>query len=100
VGGTDYTVSRQSDRFLEDGSFVRLKNISLSYRFNPDRIRKLGLRSLVVYAKGSNLVTWTNYSGPDPEVSAFGSSAAYAGNDELTIPQQKAIQIGVKIGLD
>jgi len=100
VGGTDYTVSRQSDRFLEDGSFVRLKNISLSYRFNPDRIRKLGLRSLVIYAKGSNLVTWTNYSGPDPEVSAFGSSAAYAGNDELTIPQQKAIQIGVKIGLD
>lgn len=98
-GGTDYTVSRQSDRFLEDGSFIRLKNISLSYRFNPDRIRKLGLQSLVLYAKGSNLVTWTNYSGPDPEVSAFGSSAAYAGNDELTIPQQKAIQIGVKIGL-
>jgi len=98
-GGTDYTVSRQSDRFLEDGSYVRLKNISLSYRFNPDRIRKLGIQSLVLYAKGQNLVTWTNYSGPDPEVSAFGSSAAYAGNDELTIPQQKAIQIGVKIGL-
>jgi len=98
-GGTDYTVSRQTDRFLEDGSFIRLKNISLSYRFNKDKIRKLGLRSLVIYAKGSNLLTWTNYSGPDPEVSAFGSSAAYAGNDELTIPQQKAIQIGVKIGL-
>lgn len=98
-GGVDYTVSRQTDRFLEDGSFVRLKNISLSYRFNPDNIRKFGLQSLVLYAKGSNLVTWTKYSGPDPEVSAFGSSAAYAGNDELTIPQQKAIQIGVKIGL-
>ncbi|MCZ4695401.1 TonB-dependent receptor [Ancylomarina euxinus] len=99
VGGIDYTVSRQTDRFLEDGSYIRLKNISLSYRFNPDIIRKIGLRSLVLYAKGSNLVTWTNYSGPDPEVSAFGSSATYAGNDELTIPQQKAIQIGVKIGL-
>ncbi|RZT96207.1 TonB-linked SusC/RagA family outer membrane protein [Ancylomarina subtilis] len=98
-GGTDYTVSRETDRFLEDGSFVRLKNVSLSYRFNTDRIRKLGLESLVLYAKGSNLLTWTNYSGPDPEVSAFGSSAAYAGNDELTIPQQKAIQIGLKIGL-
>lgn len=99
VGGIDYTVSRQSDRFLEDGSFVRLKNISLSYRFNKELTRKLGLNSLSVYAKGSNLITWTNYSGPDPEVSAFGSSAAYAGNDELTIPQQKAIQFGVKIGL-
>jgi TonB-linked SusC/RagA family outer membrane protein len=98
-GGVDYTVSRQTDRFLEDGSFIRLKNISLSYRLNPDIIRKFGLRSLVIYAKGSNLLTWTKYSGPDPEVSAFGSSAAYAGNDELTIPQQKAIQIGVKIGL-
>ncbi len=97
--GRDFTVSRISDRFLEDGSFIRLKNISLSYRFNADKIRKFGLGSLVVYAKGSNLLTWTNYSGPDPEVSAFGSSATYAGNDELTIPQQKAIQIGVKIGL-
>jgi len=98
-GYTDYTVSRESDRFLEDGSFIRLKNISLTYRFNPEQIRKFGLRSLAVYLKGSNLITWTNYSGPDPEVSAFGSSATYAGNDELTIPQQKSIQIGVKIGL-
>lgn len=98
-GKTDYTVSRQSDRFLEDGSFIRLKNVSLTYRFNPERIRRIGLRSLAVYLKGSNLLTWTKYSGPDPEVSAFGSSAAYAGNDELTIPQQKSIQVGVKIGL-
>ncbi|NOU59314.1 SusC/RagA family TonB-linked outer membrane protein [Marinifilum caeruleilacunae] len=98
-GKTDYTVSRQSDRFLEDGSFIRLKNISLSYRFNKDRIKRLGLRSLVLYVKGSNLATWTKYKGPDPEVSAFGSSAIYAGNDELTIPQQKAIQIGIKVGL-
>lgn len=99
ASGIDYTVSRESDRFLEDGSFIRLKNISLSYRFTPESIRKFGLRSLVIYAKGSNLLTWTNYTGPDPEVNAFGSSAAYAGNDELTMPQQKAIQIGVKIGL-
>ncbi len=99
-GGTDYTVSRQTDRFLEDGSFLRLKNVSLSYRFNPDKIRKLGLESLVLYAKGANLITWTNYSGPDPEVSAFGSSAISSGNDELTIPQQKTIQFGVKIGLN
>ncbi|MDQ2178426.1 TonB-dependent receptor [Marinifilum sp. D714] len=97
--GIDYTVSRQTDRFLEDGSFVRLKNVSLSYRFNPERISRFGLRSLVLYLKGSNLATWTKYSGPDPEVSSFGSSAVYAGNDELTIPQQKSIQIGIKVGL-
>jgi TonB-linked SusC/RagA family outer membrane protein len=98
-GNVDYTVSRLSDRFLEDGSFIRLKNISLTYRFNPERIRRFGLNSLAFYLKGSNLVTWTKYSGPDPEVSAFGSSATYAGNDELTIPQQKSVQVGVKIGL-
>lgn len=98
-GRTDYTVSRKTDRFLEDGSFVRLKNISLSYRFNIERIHRLGLRSLVLFVKGSNIATWTRYKGPDPEVSAFGSSAVYAGNDELTIPQQKSIQIGIKVGL-
>lgn len=95
----DHTISRQTDRFLEDGSFVRLKNVSLSYMFKSESIRRFGLRSLVLYVKGSNLLTWTKYSGPDPEVSAFGSSALAAGNDELTIPQQKAIQIGIKIGL-
>lgn len=76
-----------------------MKNISLSYRFNTERIHRLGLRSLVLFVKGSNIATWTRYKGPDPEVSAFGSSAVYAGNDELTIPQQKSIQIGIKVGL-
>lgn len=98
-GKTDYTVSRESDRFLEDGSFIRLKNISLTYRFTPERIRNLGLSSLSLYLKGTNLLTFTKYSGPDPEVSAFGSSAIYAGNDELSIPQQKSIQFGIKFGL-
>ncbi len=97
-GKTDYTVSRRTDRFLEDGSFIRLKNISLSYNINSNFVNKLNMRSINVFMVATNLFTITNYSGPDPEVSSFGSSAIYAGNDELTIPQQKSIRLGIKLG--
>ncbi|MCT4590376.1 MAG: hypothetical protein N4A71_21285 [Carboxylicivirga sp.] len=50
-----------------------------------------------VYAQGTNLLTFTKYSGIDPEVSAFGSSAILGGYDEITMPQAKSIKIGVDI---
>ena len=57
-----------SDRFVEDGSHIRLKSLSLSYNFNPEFCKKLRLTSLKLYATGYNLYTWTNYSGQDPDV--------------------------------
>ena len=57
-----------SSRFVEDGSYLRLKTLSLSYLFNKSVTEKLKLRDLKVYATVYNLYTWTKYSGQDPDV--------------------------------
>jgi len=54
---------------------------------------------LQLFVRGTNLWTLTKYSGLDPEVSAFGSSAIQSGYDELTMPQNKMIQFGINLGL-
>ncbi len=61
---------RISDRYIEDGSYIRLKNISLGYTFDSKMLRKIGLQSLRVYANIQNLWTITGYDGYDPEVGA------------------------------
>lgn len=58
-----------SDRFVEDGSFIRLKTVSLSYNFSKKLSSKLNLKDLKLYATAYNLFTITNYSGQDPDVS-------------------------------
>jgi len=95
---TDYTVGRDSDRFLEDASYIRLKNISLSYEVPKKWLSKNLINSLNVYIQANNMLTFTNYSGLDPEVSAFGSSALLSGYDELTMPQSKSYSIGINVG--
>lgn len=59
-----------SSRYVEDGSFLRVKTISLSYNINTKRIRPI--KSAQLFARAQNLLTWTRYSGPDPEVSVKG----------------------------
>ena len=62
-----------SSRFVEDGSYIRLKNIALGYTFPENTVEKLGLDNLRISVSAQNLFTITNYSGLDPEVSYFGS---------------------------
>lgn len=62
-----------SSRFVEDGSFVRLKNIALGYNLPSDVIDNLGMQSIRLAISAQNLLTFTKYSGLDPEVSYFGS---------------------------
>ncbi len=57
-----------SSRFVEDGSFVRIKSASLTYAFPKAMVRKINLSDLKMYITGYNLYTWTNYTGQDPEV--------------------------------
>ncbi len=92
----DATSTLASDRFVEDGSYVRLKAVTLGYSFN-----KLfwGLNSLKFYATGQNLVTWTNYSGFDPEVNSSNSNNGTAqGIDYGTYPQVRTFIFGLKAG--
>ncbi len=97
-GATDYTVGRDSDRFLEDASYIRLKSINLSYDLPKKWLANNFIENLNIYVQGNNLLTFTKYSGQDPEVSAFGSSALFSGYDELTMPQSKSLSVGVNIG--
>lgn len=87
-----------NSRFLSDGSYMRLKNITLSYDLPSSLVAKAKLRSVRVYATGSNLLTFTAYNGADPEVSTFANTNTAAGTDFLTFPQSKVYQFGVNIG--
>ncbi len=78
-----------SDRFIESGSYLRLKNIQLGYNF-PDRlIKPLGLKTLRVYLQASNLFTITDYSGYDPEVAG--------GVDYGNYPQARTYLMGLNL---
>jgi len=88
-----------SDRFLEDASYIRLRNITLAYEFQTKIIEKIKLHLLKVYVQANNLVTITHYTGWDPEANSFGSNAITSGIDIGAYPQAKSIVIGLNIGL-
>ena len=77
-----------SSVFVEDASYLRLKNIEIGYTFNTNRI---GVKNLRVFASGQNLITSTNYTGLDPESTSL--------IDKGTYPQSKAFILGAKIKL-
>jgi TonB-linked SusC/RagA family outer membrane protein len=85
-----------STRWIEDGSYIRIKAATLGYNFKK---LFLGLSSLKLYATGQNLITWTKYSGFDPEVSAFGGNTGTGqGIDYGTYPQVRTFIFGLKAG--
>ena len=85
-----------STRFVEDGSFLRLKNVSLGYDFAPEFLNKLKLRSARIYFSGQNLLTLTKYSGVDPEV-AYRSSNTNLGLDFGSYPAAISYTFGVNL---
>lgn len=99
AGPTDYfgiAATANSTRWVEDGSYVRLKAATIGYTFKS---KFWGINTLKLYATGQNLVTWTNYSGFDPEVSAFGgNSGTGQGIDYGTYPQVRTFIFGLKAG--
>lgn len=88
-----------SDRFVEDGSFVRLKNVSIGYTIPNSLLSKLKLSALRVYISGSNLFTWTNYTGFDPEVNTNGQNSISTGMDRAAYPNASSIQGGISLTL-
>jgi len=86
-----------SSRFIEDGSYVRLKSVTLSYKIIENLKKKKGVPKLSVFVTGQNLLTLTNYSGFDPEVNAYGSSATEVGIDYGTYPQAITLIGGVNL---
>ena len=85
-----------STEYIEDGSFVRLKNITLGYTFPTNWVKSIGLSYLRLYASATNLWTITNYSGYDPEVTSA-DNALTAGTDYGAYPSAKTFNFGVEI---
>ena len=95
-----YTIngSQASTRYIVDGSYIRLRTVSLGYTINPKLLNKFKIEKLRVYASAMNMLTITKYPYWDPEVNSdsFDSNIA-KGNDFYTPPQPKTFLLGVNI---
>lgn len=87
-----------SSRVIEDGSYLRLKTVTLGYKIGEAYAKKLSIKSLRVFASAQNLFTWTNYSGPDPEVS-IRNSALTPGFDYSAYPRPRMLTFGLNLVL-
>ncbi|WP_343702565.1 TonB-dependent receptor [Chitinophaga sp.] len=85
-----------STRVLEDGSYLRLKTVNLGYNFSGSVLRRIRMKGLRVYAAAQNLLTWTNYSGPDPEVSTRNSNLT-PGFDYSAYPRALTVTLGANV---
>ncbi|NGM63026.1 TonB-dependent receptor [Sphingobacterium sp. SGG-5] len=80
--------TRHSDRFVEDGKYLRLKNVTVGYTLPETLVQRAGVGSLRFYFSGQNLLTWTKYSGFDPEVN---------GVDESRYPITRNLSLGIDL---
>lgn len=88
-----------SSRYIENGDYVRLKNVTLSYNFPASVIKKLKLANAKVYFTGVNLLTFTKYTGWDPEVNTdYRAGNRNQGSDFYAAPQIKNYSVGVNVG--
>jgi TonB-linked SusC/RagA family outer membrane protein len=84
-----------SDRFVEDGSFVRLKYVTVRYDFNKNIAGKIGAQMLNAYVTVENLFTFTRYTGQDPEVSYKSADVFGLGYDNALTPPTKSVTLGI-----
>lgn len=90
--------TQRSSRFLEDGSYLRLKTLTLGYNLPKSFINKAKFSNVRIYASAYNLLTFTKYTGFDPEVSSE-LGVAGLGVDQGAIPQFRTFMLGVNLGL-
>ncbi len=89
--------NRISDRFVEDGSYLRLKTISLAWNLPKKWLNPLKLDWVQVYANAQNLFTISGYDGYDPEIGANGQSVILQGLDNYRYPSQRIYTMGLKV---
>jgi len=90
-------VAKVIDKYVEDASFIRLKNATLKYNFSKKLLRKIGINSLSIYTTGTNLFLLTKYSGTNPEANQSGNSNTKLGVDYSTYPTSKSIVGGLTL---
>lgn len=87
-----------SSRTVEDGSYLRLKTASIGYTFGNELLSRFKIKNLRVYVSAQNLLTWTNYTGYDPEVAVY-YSALTPGFDYSSYPRPKTYVFGINLNL-
>ena len=92
-GANDQSYRFASDFYVEDASYVRLKNVTLGYNFPDETLKILRLTSLKLYVTGQNLLTFTNYEGFDPEIN--NNNALQSGIDYGSYPQARLYLVGL-----
>jgi TonB-dependent starch-binding outer membrane protein SusC len=94
-----FSFTDASSRFIEDGSFLRVRNATLAYNIPGDLLSRVKLSSARIYVSGQNLLTFTNYTGLDPEnQNTGGGLVPTLGVDYLTQPQPRIYMVGVNLG--
>ena len=92
--------NQPSSRYIFDGSYLRLRSLSLSYSLPRQILDKMRLDKMRIYVSGTNLATFTKYKGWDPEVNSDSFTSNFAqGNDFYTPPMPRTILVGINIGL-
>jgi TonB-linked SusC/RagA family outer membrane protein len=86
-----------SERYVEDASFLRLKLITLGYTLPKSLSSKIGTKSIKLYVSAENLITWTKYTGYDPEVSSYEQNNLYPGIDFGAYPNSKTFITGLNV---
>ena len=94
-----YNHNYESSRFMEDGSFIRLRNVALGYSLPRQLLSRIGIQRLRVYVNATNLLTLTNYSGADPEVNTAQdyANSTVQGLDFSMPPHPRTINFGINL---
>ncbi len=94
---TDSPVPQLTDRYIENGSYLKLKNASFGYSFNNDLLSKIHIKQLRVYVSAQNILTITKYTGQDPEVNFYDNDNTKQGIDFGTYPSVRTFLAGLNV---
>jgi len=94
---TNAPVAQVTDRYVENGSFVKLKNLSLGYSLPAGVLDKIHAKQLRIYVTAQNILTWTKYSGLDPEVNFYDNDNTKQGIDYGAYPSSKSFLAGLSV---
>jgi len=98
MNAANYAGDLRPSRFLEDGSYLRLKNISLGYSIPSNVLGRLRISTARVYVSAQNLLTFTKYTGLDPELTGTASNSLTQGIEFYSMPQPRVIMAGINVG--
>ncbi|PSL24019.1 SusC/RagA family TonB-linked outer membrane protein [Chitinophaga ginsengisoli] len=94
---TNAPVAQVTDRYVENGSFVKLKNLSLGYSLPVGVLERIHAKQLRIYVTAQNILTWTKYSGLDPEVNFYDNDNTKQGIDYGAYPSSKSFLAGLSV---